>query len=96
MPQYQFEIEIKDDDLLRTLEVHQFVLEAGSEEEALSKFEWIANERGWLAHSTDEWVDGQWQPTTQTAHQPRVGEPNDPSVQLPPIQRSPLQDNELT
>ena len=62
MPQYQFEIELKDDDLLDTLEVHRFVLEAESEEEALSKFEWIANERGWTAHAREEWVNGNWEP----------------------------------
>ena len=72
MPQYQFEIEVKDDDLLETLEVHKFVLEAESEEEALSKFEWIARERGWSAHATDEWVDDRWQPAGQPATQSPV------------------------
>ncbi|MGK7913024.1 MAG: hypothetical protein AB4050_16340 [Synechococcus sp.] len=63
MPQYRFEIEVKDDDLFETLEIHEFVLEAGSETEALTKFEWIAAERGWNAQVTEELVDGNWTPT---------------------------------
>ncbi len=63
MPQYRFEIEIKDDDLLETLESHQLVLEAESDEEALTKFEWIASERGWNTHAAEELIDGDWTPT---------------------------------
>ena len=68
MPQYRFEIEVKDDDLLETLENHEFVLEAGSEEEALTKFEWIAAERGWDAQATEEFVDGNWAPAPRQAN----------------------------
>ena len=62
MTQYRFEIEIKDDDLLDTLESHEIVIEAESDEEALTKFEWVARERGWDTHMAEEMVDGDWIP----------------------------------
>ena len=62
MAHYRFEIEIKDDDLLNTMETHELTLEAESDAEALQKFEWIANERGWNTHTTEELVDGCWSP----------------------------------
>ena len=72
MAQYRFEIEIKDDDLLETLESHELVLDAESDEEALTKFEWIASERGWQPHAAEELVDGDWAPATYPANSSRT------------------------
>ncbi|MGK7908281.1 MAG: hypothetical protein AB4040_13805 [Synechococcus sp.] len=60
MAHYRFEIDIKDDDLLETVNTCALVLEAESDEEALEKFGWIASERGWDTHTTEELVDGNW------------------------------------
>lgn len=76
MPQYRFEIEVKDDDLLETLEIHKFALEAESEEEALTKFEWIAAERGWQTQVAEEFVDGNWTPAPLQANRAKGDHPH--------------------